>query len=98
MLELYHWEPNAESLALLICLQEKGLNFTSHYVDMMKLEQHTEAYKAKSPKSIVPLLMDEGETMDAATRGTLRSGLRSPVSGRTLSGTAVGTGRSRPSV
>lgn len=64
MLELYHWEPNAESLALLICLKEKGLNFTSHYVDMIKLEQHTEAYQAKSPRSIIPLLVDEGELMD----------------------------------
>ena len=23
MIELYHWEPNAESLALIICLKEK---------------------------------------------------------------------------
>ena len=39
MLELYHWEPNAECLALLICLKEKNLDFRSHYVDMLKLEQ-----------------------------------------------------------
>lgn len=64
MLELYHWEPNAESLALLICLKEKVLDFNSHYVDMMKLEHHAAAYKAKSPKSIVPLLEDGGERMD----------------------------------
>ena len=64
MLELYHWEPNAESLALLICLKEKGLEFNSHYVDMMKLEQHSADYKARSPKSIVPLLVDQGELMD----------------------------------
>ena len=66
MLELYHWEPNAESLALLICLKEKGLQFNSHYVDMMKLEHHSQSYKSKSPKSIVPLLVDEGESMDDA--------------------------------
>jgi glutathione S-transferase len=64
MLELYHWEPNAESLALLICLKEKGLEFNSQYVDMMKLEHHSADYQAKSPKSIVPLLEDEGERMD----------------------------------
>ena len=64
MLELYHWEPNAESLALLICLKEKGLDFNSHYVDMMKLEHHAAAYKAKSPRAIVPLLEDAGELMD----------------------------------
>jgi len=64
MLELYHWEPNAESLALLICLKEKGLAFNGHYVDMMKLEHHTAAYMAKSPRAIVPLLKDAGELMD----------------------------------
>jgi len=64
MLELYHWEPNAESLALLICLKEKGLDFKSHYIDMIKLEQHSGDYKSRSPKSIVPLLVDGGQIMD----------------------------------
>ena len=64
MLELYHWEPNAESLALLICLKEKGLAFTGHYVDMLQLEQHTPEYLAKSPKGVVPLLIANGEAMN----------------------------------
>ena len=64
MLELYHWEPNAESLALLVCLKEKGLKYKGHYVDVMKLEQHTSKYKSRSPDAIVPLLVDAGQTMD----------------------------------
>ena len=64
MLELYHWEPNAESLALLICLKEKGLEFNSHYVDMMKLEHHGAAYKEKNPGANVPMLVDGEESMD----------------------------------
>jgi glutathione S-transferase len=63
MLELYHWEPNAESLALLICLKEMKLEFESHYVDMLKLEQHAAEYLEKSPKAIVPLLVADGEAM-----------------------------------
>lgn len=64
MLELYHWEPNAESLAMLICLQEKGLEFTGHYVDMINLDHHATGYLAMSAQGIVPLLVAEGEYMD----------------------------------
>lgn len=66
MIELYHWEPTAESLALLICLEEKGLEFRSHYVDMLQLEHHASDYLALSPKAQVPLLLAEGEVMSDA--------------------------------
>jgi len=66
MIELYHWEPNAESLALLVCLKEKNVDFNSHYVDMLQLEQHTAAYLELSPKARVPLLVAEGENMSDA--------------------------------
>lgn len=39
MLELYHWEPNVFSLKPLIALNEKGLEFTSRYVDWTSFEQ-----------------------------------------------------------
>jgi GST-like protein len=39
MLELYHWEPNVFSLKPLIALNEKGLQYTSHYVDWLNFEQ-----------------------------------------------------------
>ncbi len=63
MLDLYHWEPNAGSLALLICLKEKELDFRSHYVDMLKLEHHAAEYLEISPKAVVPLLVANGEAM-----------------------------------
>lgn len=66
MIELYHWEPTAESLALLVCLKEKEVEFQSHYVDMLQLEQHTAAYLELSPKARVPLLVAEGEAMSDA--------------------------------
>lgn len=64
MLELYHWEPNAESLALLICLKETDLEFTGHYVDLLKLANHTDDYLAMSVKGRVPMLVADGEYMD----------------------------------
>ena len=66
MIELYHWEPNAESLALLICLKEKDISFRSHYVDMLQLEHHAPAYLELSPKAQVPLLVADGEAMSDA--------------------------------
>jgi glutathione S-transferase len=63
MIELYHWEPSGESLALLICLKEQGLEFRGHYVDMFELEHHAPKYLELSPKAQVPLLVAEGEVM-----------------------------------
>lgn len=40
MLELYHWEPNTSSLKPLVVLHEKGLDFTSRYVDFSRFEQY----------------------------------------------------------
>lgn len=66
MLELYHWEPNGESLALLICLKEKALDYKSHYVDMLQLAHHEADYLAKSAGGLVPALVDGGEVMNDA--------------------------------
>ena len=66
MIELYHWEPNAESLALLVSLKEKNVEFHSHYVDMLHLEHHTTDYLELSPKAQVPLLVADGENMSDA--------------------------------
>lgn len=46
MLTLYHWEPNAFSLAALIGLHEKGLKYESRYVDLLSFEQ----YGGQEPK------------------------------------------------
>jgi len=57
MLKLYHWEPNAESLALLICLRELGAEVETSYVDVLQQEHYGSDYLGLSPKSIVPLLI-----------------------------------------
>ncbi len=63
MLELYHWEPSGDSLKLLICLKEKGLDYKSHYVDVLKLEQFAPDYVARAPGSGVPVLVDDGKAL-----------------------------------
>ena len=54
MLELYHFEPGANSLKSLLCLKEKGLDFVSHYVDLHEFEQHSPEYVKVNPNGQVP--------------------------------------------
>jgi|WetSurMetagenome_2_1015567.scaffolds.fasta_scaffold160503_2 GSH-dependent disulfide-bond oxidoreductase len=61
MIELYHFEPNAESLKLLIALKEKNLSFESRYVDLLDLAHHADAFKDAADGGRVPLLVQDGE-------------------------------------
>jgi glutathione S-transferase len=60
MLKLYHAEPAANSLKALIALKEKGLGFTSHYVDLHRFEQHEPWFVAINPEGQVPVLDHDG--------------------------------------
>ena len=63
MLELYHWEPNGDSLKMIIALKEKGLPYRGRYVDLLDLEHHGEAFKAAAEGGRVPLLVADGVAM-----------------------------------
>ena len=63
MLELYHWEPTANSGEVLILLKEKGLQFTGHYVDVLAFEQHAPAFLAVNPAAQVPVLVHDGRVI-----------------------------------
>ena len=66
MLELYHWEPNAFSLKALIALNEKGLDYRSHYVDWTGFEQYGQGGPAlnleaeNNPETEGPVLVHDG--------------------------------------
>ena len=60
MLELYHWEPNSNSGEVLILLKEKGLDFVSHYVDVLAFEQHDPAFLKINPHAQAPALVHDG--------------------------------------
>lgn len=67
MLELYHAEPVANSMKTLLCLKEKGLQFVSHYVDLLRFEQHQPAFVAINPNGQVPVLVHDGAIVTEST-------------------------------
>ncbi len=67
MLELYHAEPVANSMKVLICLKEKGLDFVSHYVDLLRFEQHEPEFVTLNPNGQVPVLVHDGAVITEST-------------------------------
>jgi glutathione S-transferase len=67
MLELYHAEPVANSMKPLICLKEKGLDFVSHYVDLLRFEQHSPEFVKINPNGQVPVLVHNGAVITEST-------------------------------
>ena len=60
MLALYHAEPASNSLKVLLCLKEKGLDFVSHLVDIQAFEQHEDWFLKINPDGQVPVLVHDG--------------------------------------
>ena len=67
MLELFHYEPYANSMKCLLCLTEKGLEFTSRYVDILKFEQHDPSFVKINPNGQVPVLVHDGRIVLEST-------------------------------
>lgn len=67
MLELYHFEPGANSLKALLCLKEKGLDFESHYINLHEFEQHDPEYVKINPNGQVPALVHDGAVITEST-------------------------------
>ena len=67
MLDLYHYEPTANSMKVLLCFKEKQLEFTSHYVDLHNFEQHSPEYVAINPNGQVPALVHDGAVITEST-------------------------------
>ena len=66
-LTYYHAEPVANSLKSMIPLKEKGLDFTSVYVDLHKFEQHQPWFIALNPEGQVPVLDHDGAIITHTT-------------------------------
>ncbi|WP_427968721.1 glutathione S-transferase family protein [Altererythrobacter sp.] len=60
MLTVYHAEPIANSVKVLICLFEKDIPFESHYVNLLAFEQHSDDYLAVNPDGLVPAIDHDG--------------------------------------
>lgn len=53
---LYHWEPNANSGKPMLTLMEKGVAFSSHYLDLLNFDQHSPEYLAVNPQGTIPAM------------------------------------------
>ncbi|MDX1404335.1 MAG: glutathione S-transferase family protein [Woeseiaceae bacterium] len=67
MLELYHAEPVANSMKVLICLNEKQLDFVSHYVNLLRFEQHEPWFLKINPNGQVPVLLHQEQVITEST-------------------------------
>jgi hypothetical protein len=70
VLEVYTWEPNANSGKPLLCLKEKQVDFTCHYIDMSVRQQHSEEYKKINPQGTIPTVVHDGFVMTESTPPT----------------------------
>ena len=60
MLELYHYGDSLCSMKTRLCLLEKGVEFESHFIDLMNWEHLTDSYKKLNPNSVVPTIVHNG--------------------------------------
>ena len=59
-LHLYHTDRSNCSARVRLLLQEKGIDWTSHHIDLSKKENVTEEYFGINPKGVVPALVHDG--------------------------------------
>lgn len=67
MLDIYHWEPNANSGKPLLAALEKGVEFQSHYIDMLAFDQHKPDYLAVNPAGTIPAMVHNGTLIFEST-------------------------------
>jgi glutathione S-transferase len=67
MIELYHAEPASNSLKVLICLKEKGVDFVSHLMDIQAFEQHEPWFLRINPDGQVPVLVHDDAVVTEST-------------------------------
>ena len=63
MIELYHFAFSTCSQKVRLVLAEKGLEFTSHEVDILNGRQHDPEYVKLNPKHVVPTLVHDGRVL-----------------------------------
>ena len=67
MLTLYHWEPNANSGKPILALEEKGVEFQSHYLDLLNFDQHSPDYLRINPMGTIPALVHDELMLNEST-------------------------------
>ena len=69
MLELYHFEPAANSMKPLIALSEKGIDFVSRQLNLedRRWEQYSDWFLKINPDGQVPVLVHDGKVIIEST-------------------------------
>lgn len=67
MLTLYHWEPNANSGKPMLTLAEKGVEYHSHYLDLLRFDQHQPDYLKVNPDGTIPALVHDERVLTEST-------------------------------
>lgn len=67
MLELYHDWRSFCSIKVRLCLAEKRLAWTSHGVDLLRLEHLRPEYLRLNPNGVVPTLLHDGSAIHEST-------------------------------
>ncbi len=63
MLILHHAWRSSASRRVRLCLEEKGLEYESHAVDLGKLEHHSPEYLKINPNGVIPTLVHDGRAL-----------------------------------
>ena len=67
MLKLYHWEPNANSGKPMLALAEKGVEYESHYLDLLRFDHHQPEYLQVNPDGTIPAMVHDGRVLTEST-------------------------------
>jgi len=67
MVELYHFWSSVCSVRCRMALEEKGVPWTSRYVDLFKFDQMKPEYLALNPDGVVPTLVHHGAPVREST-------------------------------
>ena len=63
MFVLYHGWRSSASRRVRLCLEEKGLTYEGHVVDMAKMEHHSPEFLKINPNGVIPALIHDGRPL-----------------------------------
>lgn len=63
MIILHHAWRSSASRRVRLCLEEKGLEYEGHHVDLEKMEHHSPEYLRINPLGVIPTLIHDGKPL-----------------------------------
>jgi glutathione S-transferase len=63
MIVLHHGWRSSASRRVRLCLEEKGLKYEAHSVDMANMEHHSPEYLKINPLGVIPTLIHDGQPL-----------------------------------